>query len=237
MDTTQTRAVESSPRARGFTLLEVLIVVAIVGLLATLSVWGFQNLKASISQRNFAGDLAAALMSGKMRALAKQRTVVFVFDHTDQRVPAYYQLDDLSPDQSMASAANLVMVAAGFSRSATDYGLDPAVFRARMVGDGSGTGVPVIALPQAWGSASFPFPFQATSVDTQEGCTFCTGGKGALAFLPDGQVLFSSFNAVGRVSSGALVYGRGDGVSGTNLTNMNRAVLVSMSGHVELASQ
>lgn len=236
MDTTQIRAVEASPRVRGFTLLEVMIVVAIVGLLASLSIWGFQNLKASISQRNFAGDLAAALTSGKMRALAKQRTVVFVFDHAAPTAPTYYQLDDLSPDQSMASALNLVMVAAAFSRSATNYGLDPAVFRARMVGDGSGKGVPVIALPQAWGGAPFPFPFQATSVDTQEGCTFCTGGRGALAFLPDGQVLFSSLNALGRVASGALVFGRGDG-SGSNLPSMSKAVLVSMSGHVELTSQ
>ena len=101
--------------------------------------------------------------------------------------------------------------------------------------DGSGQ-LPVIAQTQAWGAGTpFPFPFRATSVDTQPGCTFCTGGRGALAFLPNSQVLFSS-TAAGRLRSGAMVFGRGDGTSGS-MQNMNKAVMVSLSGHVELIDQ
>lgn len=235
MEATQARAVTHGSGWRGFTLIELLLVVAVVGILAGLSVWGFQNLKTSINQRTYVGDTVAALTAGKMRALARQRTVVFVFDHTNLSAPTYYQLDDLSPTQTMANAANLMVVAATFTRSAANYGLDPATFSARLVGDGSGQ-LPVVAQAQAWGAGTpFPFPFRATSVDTQGGCTFCAGGRGALAFLPDSRVLFSS-NAAGRLMSGALVFGRGDGTSGS-LQNMNKAVMVSMSGHVELINQ
>ena|GEM_PF-3123067 len=218
----------------GFTLLEMMIVVSITGILMTLSTWGFFSLKNKVSQRNFVADINSALSSGKMRAMSRQRNVVFVFDTSGGG--AYYELDDTSVAQNLNTQVNLTTVRTTFSATAPNYGLPP-LFSVSLISTGNSSGTIFIANTASWGRDTmsmpvpFPYPYSGIAVDTSGGCTFCATGRGVLAFRPDGKVVFGT--TVGVPVGGALVLGQGQSNSQMNL----RALFVSLSGHVGSATQ
>ena len=228
------KRIRSVPPESGFTLLEMMVVVAITGILIALSGWGFFTLKNKVSQRNLVSDISSALASGKMRALSRQINVVFFFDTTDNG--GYYELDDLSAAQNLNTSTALTVVAGSFAPQSPNYGL-PTGYSTRIVASNVASGSPFIASATSWVDATmasipFPYPYSGISVDTRTGCTFCTAGKGALAFRPDGNVAFGTAAvAVG----GALVLGQAGQTSGSQ--SSRRAIFVTLNGHVGSATQ
>lgn len=217
-----------------------MVVVAIAGILAALAGFALSQLKNSITQRNFVAELGGSLVSGKLRAMARQRPVVFVLKTVDPA--AYYEVDDLGGTLQTPTA--LATFASAF---------DPANPTAALGGTGSiqviddghayGTsnaaaGTMVIASGSAWGtSLKFPFPFQNVPVDTSGGCTFCTGNAGAVAFLTDGRAVFS--DPGGNVLlGGAVVFGQRAGTTNAEGPESNRkGVAISVTGHVEVINR
>src|SRR5260370_8807946 len=118
----------------GHSLLEMLVVVAIGGLLASISAWGFFTLKNKVSERNFLADISSALGGARMRALSRQHNVVFIFDTGAN--PAYYEFDDTSATQNLNTQGNLAVAPTAFSHSAATYGL-PLIFPASLLATGS----------------------------------------------------------------------------------------------------
>ncbi len=216
-------------------MIEMMAVVAITGLLMGLSAWGFFSLKNKVTARNFIADINSALSAGKMRALSRQRNVVFVFDTTGSG--AYYELDDISAAQNLNTQAALTAVATSFSPTAANYGLLP-IYNTRLIGSGSSSGPTFIVNTMSWGQSGmtpipFPYPYAGMSVDTSSGCTFCTGGKGAIAFRPDGRVVFGTAAAV--AVGGALVLGDVGQVAANQISR--RALFITLNGHVGSATQ
>jgi prepilin-type N-terminal cleavage/methylation domain-containing protein len=216
----------------GHSLLEMLVVVAIGGLLASISAWGFFTLKNKVSERNFLADISSALGGARMRALSRQHNVVFIFDTGAN--PAYYEFDDTSATQNLNTQGNLAVAAAAFSYSAANYGL-PLIFSVSLLATGSGSGTTVTASTRSWGgndggTQAFPYPHGAISVDTSAGCTFCTANRGAVAFRPDGRVVFSAVAAAG----GAIVLGDTSNVNGGF---SHEAIFITLNGYSSSARQ
>jgi prepilin-type N-terminal cleavage/methylation domain-containing protein len=199
-------------RGRGFTLIEVTVVLGVLAALTVLAIAGFTQLKTKVGQSNFTNTLTATLASSRLRAQAKQRNVV-VMIRSGVTGATYFQLDDLSPTQNLTVPANLTTLATSFDPNNTsNYGL-PAGFAVSILNSETATNLPFVTAPNGWGSSgsttnSFPFPFAGLSVDTSAGCTFCASGAGAVAFLTDGRALFG-LPAANAAQGGAIVMGGG----------------------------
>ncbi len=222
---------------RAFSLIEVSVVLAIVGIMSAIAVWSFTALKGKLSQGNFASDLVSATHQARLRAMSKQRNVALVILSGTGAASndGYYELDDLSSAQNLSTPANLASVAGVFNPSVSGFSL-PAAYSVRLIGSGLAKNTAFYTGTNAWGTAtSFPFPFAATSTNTSGGaCSFCTANTGAVAFLPNGRAVFSA--ASGTPTSGAIVLDQtGQGASG--VVAYRKALLISQSGMIESVKQ
>lgn len=226
----------------GFTLIEVMVVVAIAGILAALAITGLTQLKNSATQRNFVGDLGASLVSGKLRAMARQRPVVFVLKTAAPA--AFYELDDLGG--TLTTPTSLAAYAAAFDPANPGAALGPSG-SVQLLDEGhanvtsanaTAAGAMVIASTTPWGtSTKFPFPFQNVPLDTSGGCTFCVGSAGAVVFLPDGRAVLSDSNGNSPLG-GVVVFGRRSGTTNAEDGVINRkGVAISTTGHVEVMNR
>jgi len=77
---------------RGFTLVEMIVVMIIMACVATIALWGFQKQIKSTSIRTQTSDLYADLLSAQINALTKKRTYFVVFGAT-----TYDIYEDTSP--------------------------------------------------------------------------------------------------------------------------------------------
>lgn len=189
-------------RARGFTLLEMMVVVAIVVTLATMAWSAFGRQKPRQTLNGFALELRALVLSARQNAFATgKRTLVLVF-----------------PDQATGNGTGRLVVyqdgdASFFSSAAAvNFGnFKPASPAAGARGEI----VEVLDLPahvtigpaagQGTG-ATMRAPFDGIAIDTR--CGFCTGAgaRGAIAFDPAGGATFHSGNgaALERPSGASL---------------------------------
>lgn len=227
--------------ARGFTLIEMMVVVAIVGIMTALAAFSFSRLKARLTEKNFSTDLTSMLLSARMRSIAKQRNVVVVFITDNGANSGYYMLDDMSSAPGSAPTLTplttptaLAAVATAFTPNVSGFGLG-ASYLAFLIDSalvGATTGYAHGATP--WGAGvAFPFPFSGIPVSVAQGCTFCSSNRGAVGFLPDGRAVFSSVGgnaAPGSAIGGAVVIAAV--VPGEGKSN-RRASFISVTGHVE----
>jgi prepilin-type N-terminal cleavage/methylation domain-containing protein len=77
-------------RARGFTLIELMVTVAVIGLAMTVMVGGSRALLPQARLRASATEMGAALEQARTQALLTQQPILFAYDITNGGYEAYY---------------------------------------------------------------------------------------------------------------------------------------------------
>ncbi len=180
----------ASRQSRGFTLVEMAVTVAIIGVVAALVVFGFGRQKPRARLNGATTELQALLHEARQNALATGRlTVVMVFPafqaSTEYGTGRFVVYEDGAGTFFTAGATpNFgafvpTSEAAGTrSRVVTDLNLPRLV----AIGPSDGQG----------GATAMPVPYDR--VTTGLACTFCAGDRGAVAFNSQGQALFYQGN-------------------------------------------
>ncbi len=83
------------PNRRGFTLLELMVVVAIVGIVAAMSQMGWSKILRKLQGRGAADQVRDALMLARMKALTDKRHVGVLLDPAQRRYLVF--VDSTSP--------------------------------------------------------------------------------------------------------------------------------------------
>lgn len=186
-------------RERGFTLLEVLLVLAILGVLTGMAVVAFDAVGRRGALQNAAFDFQGAMMSARTRAVSRGYPVWVVL---------YPEANRAGKAEGMGAFIVVEDVAGAFVR-------DPAgLFELKLETVGGAGNVSAVYFLEDYNKkvrfetltpgrvGLFGSPFQTLAAKT---CSFCSTGSytaGAIAFLPDGSARF--------------VDGAGDVVSATN---------------------
>jgi prepilin-type N-terminal cleavage/methylation domain-containing protein len=167
---------------RGYTLIELMVVVAILGILLTLSMVAYDALGRRGALQNVAFDLQGVLNSARTRAASRGYPVWVVFRPTARRssltggTGAYMVIEDRNNAFSRARNVPLAMPLKVQGSVSSVFFFEDAKkvrFEALTPGD----------------TKLYGAPFSGMAVRT---CSFCTGGTpvGAIVFYPDGGARF-----------------------------------------------
>lgn len=217
------------PTRRGFTLVEVIVVVGIAGLLAALTIGGIQALKTRADLNNVMGSLSADLAN--VRWVAGQRScpvvVVFGYQAAKKRISyrvyaeesAALDLSDLSTFPPAEVAGVIQLDRKEFDR------------------------VALAGTYQAGQATHFPFPFRAVYEGTSTsapGCSFCklygSDQRGAIRVTPDGRFSFglTGLNPEPGRLGGALLFA---GFQGEGDTQRAALAILAPSGMTRVVAQ
>ena len=203
----------------GFTLIEIGIVIALVAVLASLSVVAFNNLQNTAKMKNIAGDFAGTLAHAQSRAMARQRTQLIVIDAIPgtSKTFGFYHYEDAkqpSPNISDSTAINTIVTSMTLSQASSA----PSPYVLLWVDEGFQNKDQFLRATNAWGG-TLPFPFASLSTNTTNGCSFCSSvGRGAIAFLPTGRAIFSDGNALGGLVMFRSLSSSGSGKTGVAIS-------------------
>lgn len=184
--------------ARGFTLIEMMTVLAIAGVLAGMSAVALSRMKTRGSFSSATGDFLATLRTARAEAFARGNPTVVVVDAQAGR---WWSVEDVAGTFSLASfdpaspaPAPDRLIYAGQLPAGTSFGPDdgfgsalppplsgiPTGFLNVVLADG---GAGVVDVTVDGGSAAPNFKY----------CSFCDPGtgQGAIIFLPSGGATFS----------------------------------------------
>jgi prepilin-type N-terminal cleavage/methylation domain-containing protein len=220
-------------RGDGFTLLEMMVTIAIVAILFALTVGAFSSLKGTIGRRSMALDLYSELNLARTRARFVERTQVVVIDATlgGNGYYGYYHFEDSGTPPTLFNGAQLQTLMSKMTNPPTlpaGYTLTLREQRTSLL-----NGYYLSA--DAWnGPLPFPWtpltPTASPKLSTTGGCSFCSGGYGAVAFLPGGRAVFSDNNNLG----GFIVIA---GETAGSTTNVRSGIGISPLGFVQQVEQ
>jgi prepilin-type N-terminal cleavage/methylation domain-containing protein len=170
------RAHSPLERPRGFTLLEVLTALAIVGIMAGLSISSLSGLKKRGTFVSGAGDLIEGLRLTRAEAFGRQSPCVFVIDTVNNRWWSIADVDNNfaigSFNASTPNPSPDVLLASGTLPTGVTFG------------------------PSTGYGASLPAPY--AGVTANSACSFCVtaGGNtfGSITFYGAGSAVFSANN-------------------------------------------
>lgn len=187
--------------AAGFTLVEMLVTVAVIGIVAALVAFGFGRQKPRARLSGTVAELQALLYGARQNALATGHpTVVMVF-------PSF-----VPPG---ASGTGRIMVyedgAGTFFSAAAPVNFGTYVPSTEQAGPNSqvvttmdlSREVAVGPVDGRGAAASMPAPFNRVPITAA--CTFCAGGRGAIAFDPKGQAFFYAGNGPPALLDGGSI--------------------------------
>ena len=183
----------------GFTLVEMLTVMALVGILAGLSAVALTKLKARGNYASATGDFVATLRTARAESFARGDNTVVVVDTQNglwwavEDVNGDFSLASFNPSSPAPSPDRLIYSGTlpadtsfgplgGFGQAlAPPFSGIPTGFVNIVLADGGSGGTADISVDG--GSAAPNFKY----------CSFCdtSSGKGAITFLPSGGAIFS----------------------------------------------
>lgn len=209
--------------ARGFTLIEVVVTVAIIAVIAALAYTRLEPMKSRATLQGTAADVSALLHNARQNALATGRhTVVMFFP------------DQVNPDGGTGrimvyedAASNFFLT--GASPNFADWDAT------KIAGVGSTALLAHVDLPRGvqlslagTSAPTFPAPFSAI---TASACGFCgTGGdhRGAIRFDSRGRAAFFNGNGAALDVPGASV-----GLSGASIKGIQFLIVTPATGAVK----
>ena len=186
-------------RSRGFTLIETMMAVAVIGVLAGMSAIALSRMKTRGNFSSATGDFIATLRTARAEAFARGNQTVVVVDID---AGLWWAIEDVNGDFSLASFSASTpapspdrLIYSGTLPAGTSFGpLDgwgaalpqpysaiPTGYLNIVLADGGSGGVADISVDG--GSAAPNFKY----------CSFCdtSSKKGAITFLPSGGAIFS----------------------------------------------
>lgn len=212
---------------RGFTLIETMTALAIFAILVALTVGAFGKMKSIVGRRSMAADLFSQLAMARNRARTAERMQILVIDAVAgaNNYFGYYYFEDAATTPTLLSSSQLNSLVTAMNNPPTV----PAGYNLRLRDARESATNGYYMNADAWdGPLPFPWtPIAPIKLDTSAtGCSFCSGGRGAVGFLPSGRVVFSDNNALG----GFLVIS-GDAVGPA--TNVRTGIGISPLGFVQ----
>jgi prepilin-type N-terminal cleavage/methylation domain-containing protein len=177
-------------RASGFTLIEMLVTVAIIGIVATMVTVGFGRQKPRARLSGTAAELQALLYGARQNALATGHPmVVMVFPSFAPpgasgtgRILVYEDGDGTFFSGAAPVNFGTYLPAAELAGPKSQVVTTMDLSREVAVGPVDGRGA----------AAVMPAPFDRVPITAA--CTFCAGDRGAIAFDPQGQASFYAGN-------------------------------------------
>lgn len=189
--------------ARGFTLIEVTVTVALVAIGVALVVWGFGSQKERERLRGASLELRGVLLQARQSALASgNRVVVMAFPSfvTDARGSQGRFIIYEDGDGDFFSPTAVVNFD-GYDPASTAAGS-----RSQVIDTMDLPFLVSLGPPDGWGPGqSAPAPYAAIALDKP--CAFCTGtgARGAIVFDPVGTVSFYDRNGPALALPGAAL--------------------------------
>jgi prepilin-type N-terminal cleavage/methylation domain-containing protein len=174
-------------RHRGFTLIEMVVAMAIVGIMAGLSIAALSGLKKRGNFVSATGDLLEGLRLTRAEAFSRQAPCVFIIDTVGNR---WWSIIDI------ANAFNLTTFAPATPAPAPAVLLASGTLPTGVIFGPSGT-------PGGYGATYLPAPYggipgnTSTSPTPYGYCTFClssgtNAGFGSISFYGAGSAVFSA---------------------------------------------
>jgi prepilin-type N-terminal cleavage/methylation domain-containing protein len=195
-----------SRSARGFTLIEMMVVVGLIAVGAALVAWGFGAQKEREKLRSSSLELRGALTQARQTALASgNRVAVMIFPAGFRSIQGpragYVVYEDGEP-----AGAGLFDAGAPVNFDAFDPNSPGKGPNSRVIDTSELPFLVSIGPPDGWGAGTVAKGAYA-GIRLDVPCAFCTGagGRGAIVFDPLGGVSFFDRNGPPLALSGAAV--------------------------------
>lgn len=217
-------------KTRGFTLLEVMVVVALIGIIASLAFNSMEELRARTAPRTAAAEFTTAMSQARNRALSRGSDVWVIIYPSQDSVGAWFIYEDVTTNFGTSTASSTVRQYLNFTPTNRFpmSGENNRLIDSGFLRDYAKRNVRFSTTSSVgWGN-----PFTGLASESPQSCTFCTAGpsslvRGAIVFTGDGSALFYDGNGA-RLAKRAV----GLTLNGVTTDQPTRVAVSGSTGYV-----